>query len=86
MTDQTTTMSSTSTMSQSAHDIVAAALGAGPAPSAVVTAGSTPGPNTSVDGHEESPEKLSLKARLKLFEKEIEQQGAAPAPKPGTTF
>ena len=85
MTDQTTTVSSTSTMSQSAHDIVAAALGAGPAPSAVVV-GSTPGPNTSVDGHEESPEKLSLKARLKLFEKEIEQQGAAPAPKPGTTF
>ena len=34
--------------------------------------------------HIESPEKLSLKARLKLFEKEIEQQGAAPAPKPGT--
>jgi hypothetical protein len=33
--------------------------------------------------HVESPEKLSLKARLKLFEKEIEQQGAAPAPKPG---
>jgi hypothetical protein len=33
--------------------------------------------------HIESPEKLSLKARLKLFEKEIEQQGAAPAPKPG---
>ncbi len=33
--------------------------------------------------HIESPEKLSLKARLKLFEKEIEQQGAAPQPKPG---
>lgn len=33
--------------------------------------------------HIESPEKLSLKARLKLFEKEIEQQGSAPAPKPG---
>jgi hypothetical protein len=33
--------------------------------------------------HGESPEKLSLKARLKLFEKEIEQQGSAPAPKPG---
>lgn len=31
----------------------------------------------------ESPEKLSLKARLKLFEKEIEQQGSAPAPKQG---
>lgn len=40
--------------------------------------------NASVDGqHDESPEKLSLKARLKLFEKEIEQQGSAPAPKPG---
>ena len=39
----------------------------------------------SAEGHDESPEKLSLKARLKLFEKEIEQQGsAAPAPKPGT--
>ena len=38
----------------------------------------------SAEGHDESPEKLSLKARLKLFEKEIEQQGsAAPAPKPG---
>ena len=41
----------------------------------------------SAEGHDESPEKLSLKARLKLFEKEIEQQGsAAPAPKPGKTF
>ena len=41
----------------------------------------------STEGHDESPEKLSLKARLKLFEKEIEQQGsAAPAPKPGKTF
>ena len=69
--------------SQSAHDIVAAALGASAIP---VAAAGTPGPNTSVDGHEESPEKLSLKARLKLFEKEIEQQGAAPAPKPGTTI
>ena len=38
----------------------------------------------AVEGHDESPEKLSLKARLKLFEKEIEQQGSvAPAPKPG---
>ena len=38
----------------------------------------------SLEGHDESPEKLSLKARLKLFEKEIEQQGsAAPAPRPG---
>jgi hypothetical protein len=36
--------------------------------------------------HIESPEKLSLKARLKLFEKEIEQQGAAPQPKPGTNI
>ena len=64
---------------QSAHDIVAAALSGG---SALAATGSSPGlanlPNTSVDGHEESPEKLSLKARLKLFEKEIEQQGAAP--------
>merc|ERR1719266_2121738 len=34
-----------------------------------------------LEGHDESPEKLSLKARLKLFEKEIEQQGSdAPAP------
>ena len=40
---------------------------------------------TQEDTHDESPEKLSLKARLKLFEKEIEQQGsAAPAPKQGT--
>ena len=40
----------------------------------------------SVDNppHDESPEKLSLKARLKLFEKEIEQQGSTvPAPRPG---
>jgi len=29
----------------------------------------------------ESPEKLSLKARLKLFEKAIEQQGQVPVPK-----
>jgi hypothetical protein len=36
--------------------------------------------------HQESPEKLSLKDRLKLFEKEIEQQGSAPAPKPGRGF
>jgi hypothetical protein len=37
-----------------------------------------------VEGHDESPEKLSLKARLKLFEKEIEQQGSdVPAAKPG---
>ena len=36
--------------------------------------------------HVESPEKLSLKARLKLFEKEIEQQGSAPAPKPEKKF
>ena len=35
-------------------------------------------------GHDESPEKLSLKARLKLFEKEIEQQGnTAPLPRTG---
>ena len=65
---------------QSAHDIVAAALSGGSA--ALAGTGSSPGlanlPNTSVDGHKESPEKLSLKARLKLFEKEIEQQGAAP--------
>ena len=41
----------------------------------------------SVEGHDESPEKLSLKARLKLFEKEIEQQGSvAPAPKTGLSF
>ena len=40
----------------------------------------------SVEGHDESPEKLSLKARLKLFEKEIEQQGSAPAPKQGKKF
>ena len=41
----------------------------------------------AVEGHDESPEKLSLKARLKLFEKEIEQQGSvAPAPKPGLIF
>ena len=41
----------------------------------------------AVEGHDESPEKLSLKARLKLFEKEIEQQGnVAPAPKPGLTL
>ena len=33
--------------------------------------------------HAESPEKLSLKARLKLFEKEIEQQGKVPKPKAG---
>ena len=34
--------------------------------------------------HDESPEKLSLKARLKLFEKEIEQQGStAPLPRTG---
>ena len=34
--------------------------------------------------HDESPEKLSLKARLKLFEKEIEQQGnTAPLPRTG---
>jgi len=33
---------------------------------------------TADQEHIESPEKLSLKARLKLFEKEIEQQGAAP--------
>jgi hypothetical protein len=34
--------------------------------------------------HDESPEKLSLKARLKLFEKEIEQQGStAPVPRTG---
>ena len=39
----------------------------------------------SVEGHDESPEKLSLKARLKLFEKEIEVQGstAPPTNKPG---
>lgn len=44
-------------------------------------------PLTAGDGlHDESPEKLSLKARLKLFEKEIEQQGSAPAPKPGNLF
>merc|ERR1719266_124200 len=40
-----------------------------------------------LEGHDESPEKLSLKARLKLFEKEIEQQGsAAPAPKAEKKF
>merc|ERR1719259_1469600 len=81
------TQSSSVPMSQSAHDIVAAALSGG---SALAATGSSPGlanlPNTSVDGHEESPEKLSLKARLKLFEKEIEQQGAAPAPKPEKEF
>ena len=36
--------------------------------------------------HGESPEKLSLKARLKLFEKEIEDQGSAPKPKAGVHF
>ena len=37
--------------------------------------------------HDESPEKLSLKARLKLFEKEIEQQGStAPVPRTGKLF
>ena len=37
--------------------------------------------------HDESPEKLSLKARLKLFEKEIEQQGStAPVPRTGKSF
>merc|ERR1719259_1156619 len=81
------TQSSSVPMSQSAHDIVAAALSGG---SAFAGPGSSPGlanlPNSSVDGHEESPEKLSLKARLKLFEKEIEQQGAAPAPKPEKKF
>ena len=41
----------------------------------------------SIEGHDESPEKLSLKARLKLFEKEIEQQGSvAPAPKTEKKF
>merc|ERR1712008_640096 len=40
-----------------------------------------------LEGHDESPEKLSLKARLKLFENEIEQQGsAAPAPKAEKKF
>ena len=38
-------------------------------------------------GHDESPEKLSLKARLKLFEKEIEQQGStAPVARTGELF
>merc|ERR1719188_2606161 len=37
--------------------------------------------------HDESPEKLSLKARLKLFEKEIEQQGStAPVPRTDKKF
>ena len=42
----------------------------------------------SLEGHDESPEKLSLKARLKLFEKEIEVQGstAPPTNKPGECF
>ena len=38
---------------------------------------------TPGQGSAESPEKLSLKARLKLFEKEIEQQGQVPAKKAG---
>ena len=42
-----------------------------------------PQPAASGTPSAESPEKLSLKARLKLFEKEIEQQGSAPQPKPG---
>ncbi len=37
-------------------------------------------------GSAESPEKLSLKARLKLFEKEIEQQGQAPSKKAEKKF
>ena len=40
--------------------------------------------STEATTHDESPEKLSLKARLKLFEKEIEQQGStAPLPRTG---
>ena len=40
--------------------------------------------NVDIPQHDESPEKLSLKARLKLFEKEIEQQGStAPVPRTG---
>ena len=50
-------------------------------------AAAAPAAASTTDGqiaeHGESPEKLSLKARLKLFEKEIEQQGSAPAPKAG---
>merc|ERR1719266_565251 len=45
--------------------------------------------NNVVDNmsHDESPEKLSLKARLKLFEKEIEQQGnTAPLPRTDKKF
>ena len=42
---------------------------------------------SAAEGHDESPEKLSLKARLKLFEKEIEQQGSdAPVPKQGIDY
>ena len=47
---------------------------------AVAAANTTAG---QIAEHGESPEKLSLKARLKLFEKEIEDQGSAPKPKPG---
>ena len=52
-----------------------------PVPTAELLAAMAGSPSL-LEGHDESPEKLSLKARLKLFEKEIEQQGsAAPAPK-----
>ncbi|XP_040572350.1 protein lap4 isoform X4 [Lepeophtheirus salmonis] len=42
--------------------------------------------NDEIVEHEESPEKLSLKARLKLFEKEIESQGTVTAPKTDRKF
>ena len=51
-----------------------------PAAVAAMAANTTDG---QIAEHGESPEKLSLKARLKLFEKEIEDQGSAPKPKPG---
>ena len=50
------------------------------AATAAETANTTDG---QIAEHGESPEKLSLKARLKLFEKEIEEQGSAPKPKAG---
>ena len=57
-----------------------------PVPTAELLAAMAGSPSL-LEGHDESPEKLSLKARLKLFEKEIEQQGsAAPAPKAEKKF
>ena len=51
-----------------------------PSVEALKTTGDPNNTNEEIASHEESPEKLSLKARLKLFEKEIQIQGSAPAP------